>query len=95
MARTILVTGGLGFIGSHTIVQLLAAGHQVICLDNLSNSKLAVLDQMVKISGSAPAFVEGDIRDEAAIEHPNEEFMHATCSVFLISNLRSAPEIVQ
>ena len=69
MARTILVTGGLGFIGSHTIVQLLAAGHQVICLDNLSNSKLAVLDQMVKISGSAPAFVEGDIRDEAAIEH--------------------------
>jgi UDP-glucose 4-epimerase len=69
MARTILVTGGLGFIGSHTIVQLLTAGHRVICLDNLANSKPAVLDQIGKICGTAPAFVEGDIRDETAIEH--------------------------
>ena len=69
MARTVLVTGGLGFIGSHTVVQLLSAGHQVVCLDNLVNSKRAVLDQIAKITGTAPIFVEGDIRDESAIEH--------------------------
>jgi UDP-glucose 4-epimerase len=68
MARTVLVTGGLGFIGSHTIVQLMAAGYHVVCLDNLVNSKRAVLKRIGMITGAVPHFVEGDIRDESAIE---------------------------
>ena len=61
MRRTVLVTGGLGFIGSHTVIQLLSAGHRVICLDNLSNSKRTVLGRIEKICGHAPSFVHGDI----------------------------------
>jgi UDP-glucose 4-epimerase len=68
MARTVLVTGGLGFIGSHTIVQLMAAGHRVVCLDNLVNSKRAVLRRIGAIAGALPQFVEGDIRDGSAVE---------------------------
>lgn len=63
----ILVTGGTGYIGSHTVVELLQAGHEVLIFDNLSNSKRSVLDRIEKIAGRRPAFVEGDIRDRAAL----------------------------
>lgn len=63
MRRTVLVTGGLGFIGSHTVIQLLTAGHRVICLDNLSNSKRTVLGRIEQICGQAPHFIQGDIRE--------------------------------
>lgn len=59
----VLVTGGTGFIGSHACVELMAAGHECLIVDNLSNSKLSVLDAIAKITGSKPAFTEGDIRD--------------------------------
>jgi UDP-glucose 4-epimerase len=59
----ILVTGGTGYIGSHTVVELLAAGHEVAILDNLSNSRHEVVDRIEKIAGRRPVFVEGDIRD--------------------------------
>ena len=49
-----LVTGGLGYIGSHTCVELLAAGHRVSVVDNLSNSKVAVLDRIETIAGRQP-----------------------------------------
>jgi len=62
-----LVTGGLGYIGSHTCVELLAAGHQVRIFDNLSNSKPAVLERIAEIAGCRPEFVRGDIRDRAAL----------------------------
>ena len=52
----ILVTGGLGFIGSHTVVELLENGHEVVIVDNLSNSKIEVLDQIEKITGKRPKF---------------------------------------
>ena len=61
-----LVTGGLGYIGSHTCVELLAAGHRVRIVDNLSNSKLAVLDRIEEISGQRPEFIKADIRDRNA-----------------------------
>lgn len=64
----ILVTGGTGYIGSHTVVELLAAGKQVLIFDNLSNSKRSVLDRIEQIAGQRPDFVEGDIRDRAALQ---------------------------
>ena len=63
-----LVTGGAGYIGSHTVVELLAAGHQVTVVDNLCNSKLSVLDRIAQIAGRSPVFVEADVRDRAALE---------------------------
>lgn len=56
MKKTILVTGGTGFIGSHTTVELQAAGYEVVIVDNLSNSNADVVDGIEKISGIRPAF---------------------------------------
>jgi UDP-glucose 4-epimerase len=64
----ILVTGGMGYIGSHTCVELLHAGHQVVILDNLDNSERAVQQRVEKIAGKALTFIEADIRDRAAVE---------------------------
>ena len=64
----ILVTGGLGYIGSHTCVELMAAGHDVVVLDNLSNSKSSVLDRVCRISGREFTFHEADVRDRPATE---------------------------
>ena len=63
----ILVTGGAGYIGSHTCIELLAGGHDVVVVDDLSNSEAGVIDRVGQIAGRAPAFVEGDIRDAAAM----------------------------
>lgn len=63
----ILVTGGTGFIGSHTCVALLAAGHETSVIDNLSNSRRDVLDRVEQIAGTRPAFFEGDVRDQALL----------------------------
>jgi len=59
----ILVTGGTGYIGSHACVALLAAGHDVTVVDNLSNSRPEVLDRVARITGQRPLFFEGDVRD--------------------------------
>ena len=64
----ILVTGGMGYIGSHTCVELLKAGHEVVVYDNLSNSNTIVGDKVAQITGKTMAFIEGDIRDRAAME---------------------------
>ena len=63
----ILVTGGTGYIGSHTCVALMQAGCQVTVVDNLSNSSPVVLDRIAKIAGRAPRFVEGDVRDRESM----------------------------
>ena len=63
----ILVTGGAGFIGSHTVVELVAAGFGVTILDNLCNAKPAVLERLARITGSAPEFIRMDIRDGAGL----------------------------
>ena len=63
----ILVTGGTGFIGSHTCVALMAAGHETSIIDNLSNSQRDVPDRIEAIAGKRPAFFEGDVRDAALL----------------------------
>ena len=67
MKGKILVTGGTGYIGSHTVVELQAAGYEVVIIDNLSNSNREVLDGIEKISGIRPVFVEADCTDMAAL----------------------------
>ena len=68
MKQTILVTGGTGFIGSHTTVELQQAGYDVVIVDNLSNSKIEVVDGIEKITGIRPAFEKVDLRDLDATE---------------------------
>ena len=63
----VLVTGGAGYIGSHTVVELLAAGFDVTIVDNLSNSKMSVLNRIEAIAGRRPNFIEGDVRDRNAL----------------------------
>lgn len=63
MATKILVTGGTGYIGSHTTVELQNAGYDVVIIDNLSNSNIEVLDGIEAITGKRPEFMEGDITD--------------------------------
>ena len=65
---TILVTGGLGFIGSHTVVELQQAGYEVIIIDNLSNSSIEVLDRISKITGKKPAFEQIDLREKGKVQ---------------------------
>lgn len=64
----VLVTGGAGYIGSHTCIQLLGAGYTPIVVDNLSNSKPLVLDRIERVAGTRPLFIEGDIRDRAFLD---------------------------
>lgn len=64
----LLVTGGAGYIGSHTIVELLAAGHDVVCLDNYSNSSPVALQRIEQIAGRAVVAIEGDVRDAALLD---------------------------
>jgi UDP-glucose 4-epimerase len=66
--QTILVTGGAGFIGSHTCVALAAAGYTPLILDNLVNSDVRVLGRLGRIIGTTPGFIEGDVRDRALLD---------------------------
>jgi len=67
--KKILVTGGLGFIGSHTAVELQNAGFEVIIIDNLSNSKKSVLESIASITGIKPDFHQIDLRIKADVQH--------------------------
>jgi UDP-glucose 4-epimerase len=68
MIKTVLITGGLGFIGSHTAVELLQSGFSVILIDNLSNSELFILDRIIMITGKSPVFYEMDVCDEYKLD---------------------------
>ena len=70
----ILLTGGAGFIGSHTAVELVSSGHQVACFDNLSNSNPVVMDRLKRILGVPVPLIMGDIRDRNALENVMREF---------------------
>ena len=77
----ILVTGGAGFIGSHTCVELLEQGEQVVVFDNLSNSRLEAIRRVERITGKRVPVVVGDVRDpralrEAFAAHPIEAVIH-------------------
>ena len=64
----ILVTGGAGYIGSHTALVLLQAGHDIIVLDNLVNSSAESIRRVGVLAGKTATFIEGDIRDRAALD---------------------------
>lgn len=64
---SILVTGGAGYIGSHTVVELIKLGTEVVIVDNLSNSSILVLDRIEEITGKRPTFYELDVADKAAL----------------------------
>lgn len=69
----VLVTGGAGYIGTHTSVELLNAGHNVVCVDNLVNSKKEAVNRVEKITGKKVKFYEGDIRDRKILDMIFEE----------------------
>jgi UDP-glucose 4-epimerase len=69
MSKAILVTGGAGYIGSHTTLELLKKGFEVLVLDNLSNASAESLKRVSQLAGRSPRFVEADIRDRELLDH--------------------------
>ena len=93
LETVILVTGGTGFIGSHTCVALLEAGHDVIVLDNLCNSDSTVIKRIGQISDREPVFIEGDIRDKECLKRIFSE--HRVKAVMHFAGLKAVGESVQ
>jgi UDP-glucose 4-epimerase len=88
--KKILVTGGTGYIGSHTVVKLIEAGFEVVILDNLSNSKVSVIDRIEKITNKKPLFIEGDIRDSILLDQIMRD--HSFDSVMHFAGLKAVAE---
>lgn len=89
----VLVTGGAGYIGSHTVVELLAAGHTVIAIDNFANSSPLALDAIRKISGRDFSFIEGDVSDENVMDQAFEHRQVDACIHF--AGLKAVAESVE
>ncbi|WP_391089227.1 UDP-glucose 4-epimerase GalE [Vibrio sp. NH-UV-68] len=88
----ILVTGGMGYIGSHTCVQMIKAGMHPIIVDNLSNAKQEVLNRIEAITGYKPRFYQGDIRDQAFLDGVFAE--HNIAAVIHFAGLKAVGESV-
>jgi UDP-glucose 4-epimerase len=88
----LLVTGGTGYIGSHTVVELLAEGHDVFIVDNLCNSKHSVIDRIAAIAGRRPEFANLDMRDRAGLG--NLFSAHSFDAVFHFAGLKAVGESV-
>jgi UDP-glucose 4-epimerase len=89
----ILVTGGTGFIGSHTCVALSHAGHDILILDNLSNSLANVADRLGKLCTKRPRLIEGDVRDAALLDRVFAE--HRIRAVIHFAGLKAVGESVE
>lgn len=89
----ILVTGGAGYIGSHTVVELLASGQELVIFDNFSNSSPKVLDRLEQISGQRPLLVEGDIRDGGQLRSVFAS--HEISAVIHFAGLKAVGESVE
>ena len=89
----ILVTGGTGYIGSHTVIELLDAGYDVAIVDNLCNSKLTVLSKIEQISGKLPRFYKVDVTDEAALREVFEK--EDITDIIHFAGLKSVAESVK
>ncbi|WP_406667119.1 UDP-glucose 4-epimerase GalE [Gallaecimonas sp. GXIMD1310] len=89
----ILVTGGAGYIGSHTLVELLTIGQEVLVLDNLANSSVEALKRVAKITGKGVTFVEGDIRNRELLDKLFAE--NAITAVVHFAGLKAVGESVQ
>lgn len=90
---TILVTGGMGYIGSHTCVELLERGMEVIIVDNLCNSKTEAMNRVEAITGKAPVFYELDVRDEEKLSAVFER--HSIDCVIHFAGLKAVGESVE
>ncbi|GGA31508.1 hypothetical protein GCM10011328_02770 [Hafnia psychrotolerans] len=88
----VLVTGGSGYIGSHTCVQLIEAGYTPIIVDNLHNSKASVLERINTLTGKTPLFYKGDIRDRAILDQIFSE--HKIHSVIHFAGWKAVGESV-
>ncbi|MBQ8912116.1 MAG: SDR family NAD(P)-dependent oxidoreductase, partial [Clostridia bacterium] len=88
----ILVTGGTGYIGSHTCVQLLEQGDEVVIVDNLSNSKESVVSAIEKITGKRPVFYRADILDREALD--TIFYTHKIDAVIHFAGLKAVGESV-
>lgn len=86
----LLITGGTGYIGSHTVVELLKLGHDVTIVDNLANSSTQVLPRIEQITGLSPRFIEADICDRAAMDKVFSE--HAIDAVIHFAGLKAVGE---
>jgi len=93
MGRTVLVTGGAGYIGSHACVSLLEAGYEVVVLDNLSNSSPVALERLRVICGKSPVFIPGDIRDSSCLDGIFQA--HDILAVLHFAGLKAVGESVQ
>ncbi len=89
----VLVTGGAGYIGSHTCVELLNAGYELVIVDNFANSKPEALDAIRTITGKDFAFYELDLRDREALEKPFAE--HTIDAVIHFAGLKAVGESVE
>ena len=89
----ILVTGGTGFIGSHTTIELIKCGHNPVIVDNLANSKVTVLDKIKEITGVRPDFYELDVADKAALTEVFKKYHFDACIHF--AGLKAVGESVQ
>lgn len=89
---TILVTGGAGYIGTHTVVELLNAGNDLIVLDNLSNSSIEALNRVERITGKSVTFYQGDILNKALLQKVFND--HAIDSVIHFAGLKAVGESV-
>lgn len=89
---SVLVTGGAGYIGSHTVLLLLEAGYSVVVLDNLSNSSRESLNRVERLTGKSLEFIEGDIRDSGCLKQLFNE--HDIASVIHFAGLKAVGESV-
>ena len=89
----ILVTGGAGYIGSHTCIELLNAGHEVVVLDNLSNSSEESLNRVQELTGKSLTFIQGDIRDGHTLDQLFQQ--HAIDAVIHFAGLKAVGESQQ
>lgn len=89
---TILVTGGAGYIGTHTVVELLNAGSEVIVLDNLSNSSIEALNRVERITGKSVTFYQGDILNKALLQKVFSD--HSIDAVIHFAGLKAVGESV-
>lgn len=89
----ILLTGGTGYIGSHAAVALVQAGHEIVLLDNLSNSQRQVVDHIAQILGRSVSFIEGDIRDVSLVEQALRQ--HHIDAVMHFAGLKAVGESVK
>lgn len=93
MTATILVTGGAGYIGSHTCVWLLEAGYSVVVVDNLSNSSYEAIKRVQRITGKIIHFIEGDVRERAVLDKVFAQYTIDT--VIHFAGLKSVSESMQ